>query len=659
MGQIPPAVIRSNGLLMIRSMVATALAGLLAACGGDSAPEPAKETELSVVGYSVQVEPDRRLEQIREVTLTKAAPVNAPRVRLSSFAAPEPESNDGPTKIGISRPIQDTSEPKGLEALMHWRLDDAGRQVGTLEFESPDAQGIRLGLNVTQLPMRTIVRIRGNAGNHAIEIDSAEIVRTIQANLDAGVTDQEARLYWLPIVKGSEVALEIALPVATKKSALKVQVTQLIHLWDLPESVELNQESFLKAASCTNLDATCGRQDDSTERALRAVARMSFVDNGVAYLCSGVLLNDWRSTGTPYFMTSARCITTQSAASTLETDWHYRAASCANYQVDPNMRRLRGGATLLYQNVATDTSFMRLNDDPPANVFFAGWSSIPPRPDYRTHGVSTHGALSTLFHPSGNYLKVSFTYVKDYLTCPGGFQDSLACITSTAEAGNYFAGPAIPTYSSMDPGSIGAPAISTQKDIPSVIGHLSSASSASCGSQDRYFAYSRFDRAYEAALKNWLGPDAPAPSPFSKVFRFYNSSTGAHFYTNSILERDFVLNEYPVFAYEGPLFRAAAQTGPSLSPVFRFFNTKTGAHFYTISAEERDYVLDTYPEFTYEGPSWYAQAQAGNNSSRMYRFFNTVRGVHFYTINQEESDFVRSNMPEWSYEGGVYYAWPK
>lgn len=650
MGQIPPAVIRSNGLLMVRCMVATLLAGLLAACGGDSAPELAKETELSVVGYSVQVEPDRRLEQIREVTLAKAAPVNAPRVRLSSFSAPEPELTDGPTKIGISRPIQETSESKGLEALMHWRLDDAGKQIGILEFESPDAQGIRLGLNVTQLPMRTVVRIRGNAGNQAIEIDSAEIVRTIQANLDAGVTDQEARLYWLPIVKGSEVALEIELPVATKKSALKVQVTQLIHLWDLPESIALNQGSFLKAASCRNNDANCATLDDSTERALRAVARMSFVDNGIAYLCSGVLLNDWRSTGTPYFMTSARCITTQSAASTLETDWHYRSATCGHYLVNPNMRRLRGGATLLYQNIATDTSFMRLNDDPPANVFFAGWSADPPK------GFSS---LKTLFHPSGDLLKVLSTFAQNYLTCPSGFQDSRACSTSTAEAGTYFAGYAPPTFGSMDPGSIGAPAISTQQDIPSVIGHLSAPSLASCGSQDRYFAYARFDRAYEAGLKNWLGPDAPAPSPYSKVFRFYNSSTGAHFYTNSILERDFVLNEYPVFAYEGPLFRAAAQAGHSLSPVFRFFNTKTGAHFYTISAEERDYVLDTYPEFTYEGPSWYAQAQAGNSSSQMHRFFNTTRGVHFYTINQEESDFVRSNMPEWSYEGGVYYAWPK
>ncbi len=42
--------------------------------------------------------------------------------------------------------------------------------------------------------------------------------------------------------------------------------------------------------------------------------------------------------------------------------------------------------------------------------------------------------------------------------------------------------------------------------------------------------------------------------------------------------------------------------GPAL---FRFFNSTTGAHFYTISVDERDHVRATLPQFAYEGVAFY------------------------------------------------------
>ncbi len=109
-------------------------------------------------------------------------------------------------------------------------------------------------------------------------------------------------------------------------------------------------------------------------------------------------------------------------------------------------------------------------------------------------------------------------------------------------------------------------------------------------------AYPQF--AYEGAT--FAAPvDAAVTVP---VYRFYNTKTGTHFYTTSESERDGIIATYPHFAYEGPAFRAFASPGSDgRLPVYRFFNTTTGAHFYTISSAERDKVVATYPSFVYEG----------------------------------------------------------
>ena len=63
---------------------------------------------------------------------------------------------------------------------------------------------------------------------------------------------------------------------------------------------------------------------------------------------------------------------------------------------------------------------------------------------------------------------------------------------------------------------------------------------------------------------------------------------------------------YPAFTYEGPSWYAQTSPGGTATAMYRFFNTSNGAHFYTISAGERDFVIGTYPVFKFEGPAYYA-----------------------------------------------------
>ena len=95
------------------------------------------------------------------------------------------------------------------------------------------------------------------------------------------------------------------------------------------------------------------------------------------------------------------------------------------------------------------------------------------------------------------------------------------------------------------------------------------------------------------------------------MYRFFNTATGTHFYTISQAERDNVIATYPVFVYEGPVYYAPVGGGdPGTTALYRFFNTKTGAHFYTTNPEERDHVIATWPWFAFEGESYYVYTAA-------------------------------------------------
>ena len=85
------------------------------------------------------------------------------------------------------------------------------------------------------------------------------------------------------------------------------------------------------------------------------------------------------------------------------------------------------------------------------------------------------------------------------------------------------------------------------------------------------------------------------------IYRFYHLDAGRHFYTASVAERDKVLNLYPRFAYEGPVFQAYLTQEAGTVPVYRFYHQGNGSHVYTASETEKSYILLNYPIYAYEG----------------------------------------------------------
>ena len=141
------------------------------------------------------------------------------------------------------------------------------------------------------------------------------------------------------------------------------------------------------------------------------------------------------------------------------------------------------------------------------------------------------------------------------------------------------------------------------------------------------------------------------------AYRFYNGSTGAHFYTTSETERATVASTLsPPFSFDGPAFSVASAHSAGLSSVHRFYNNRTGVHFYTISEAERAHVVASLPDFSYEGVSYFASQVAGAGLVPLYRFYVPSRGFHFYTASAAEKASIEATLSAtYSYEGIGYY----
>lgn len=146
----------------------------------------------------------------------------------------------------------------------------------------------------------------------------------------------------------------------------------------------------------------------------------------------------------------------------------------------------------------------------------------------------------------------------------------------------------------------------------------------------------------------------PGATPPTQVYRFYNASSGTHFYTSSTTERDMVIIRWPgLFTYEGVAYTMGASNS---QPLFRFYNVSSKSHFYTASISERDNVQATLGgTFIYEGEAYKVEL-AGAENRAVYRFYNRSNGSHFFTASSAERDAV---MQQWwyvyRYEGVAFY----
>ncbi len=661
---------------------------LLAACGGgtNTAGAPAgavtaeaRATDLvsvndgkggvraakgSADGYAQPSSPERN-QSVMDIQKRKAKPVittvdlgNVDASKGAQMRQNQTELGAGKAmQVGFARDVLQAKDSASTAQLLQWAPSAEGGQIAAIAFKSGGAEGMRIGLVVQALSPQATVRFYESGSGTAVDVSGKLINETIARNVAAGDTSEDGRTYWGPYLKGASGTLEIELPKDVPIASISLAVPRISHFFldplgkqSLTGGLQKDDSDGAKAiggSGTCNLDVSCSTP---VSTASKAVAQMVFVQQGSSFVCTGTLLNNSQSDGIPYFLTAYHCISQQTVASSLITNWFFRSSGCNNGQLNPNYVRQTGGATLLYTRVdvsgasgaspvGTDTSFMRLNTAPPAGAWFSGWSAAR---QSIFNGITYTG----VHHPDGDLQKYSLGRITAY-----SYLQSNGRTSSNSTSTDYGMYQVVWSGGTTEGGSSGSGLfLDGNTANPKLVGQLFGGSS-SCFALSSPDVYGRFDLAFKEGVANWLSPNTGA------AYRFYNSASNSYFWSISNSEVQTILDSYPQFKYEGLAYFASTSGGNGFLPVYRFRNKVNGSYLWTIDQGERNSIRQNYSTiFVEEGIAWYANQAPVAGYLPLYRFRDFTNSTYFYTASESEKNSLLSIYANrFVFEGVAYY----
>ena len=462
------------------------VAAAVTACGGGSSDAELKPPPRPLLDERIEpFDPGAASMRPAQAPAVAALPALAasavvPTVALTALAPLSDRSVQTPVpgmplQVGVGRALAKTASSAATQALLHWQPEAQGAgQVAALAFVSEGALALRLGLQIEAMPPGTVLRFHGAANEPPLVLPGEQA-------LEQGA----GAVYWSPEVTGSRLVLEVHIPAQARPAAVRLAVPQLSHTTVLP-----GQERLAKAGESSSCEVNLMCQPQYLEQS-RSMARMRYVArDGNAYQCTGTLLNDATSSGTPHLLTAHHCISDSATAATLTTDWFYRASACTGNHDGDTSVRLRRGATLLYTDAGTDVTLLRLNEPVPAGVVFAG--------SYFGANAVPGQSVATLHHPWGDWLKISRGAVTGYHNCSSNF---------CSIAGSDSAGFSSVRWQQgvIEPGSSGAGVFMDMGARRYLVGQLFGGTS-SCANPGGTDYFGRYSVSYRSALHRWLNP---------------------------------------------------------------------------------------------------------------------------------------------------------
>jgi lysyl endopeptidase len=438
-----------------------------------------------------------------------------------------------PLQIGFGRGVAQTATASATNQLLKWQVTKSGGQVAAINFSSTGAKGMRVGLLVNQLPETATLRFYAKGATTAFEVTGAEVLEILARNLAAGDKTDDGRTYWSPVIKANNGTAEIEIPADIDTNAVKLSIPIITHLFmsmseaqsvfaqSTYDATDINRTGNVSQLAC-QVDVKCSL---ILPAASDAVAWLVYNQSGgYANICSGTLLNDAFNSGTPNLLTANHCISTQTYASNLYTEFKYRSLACDNAATGEYFPTAAIGARLLYTAYNTDSTLLRLNGTPSTSVLYAGWDA--------TTAPANSTSVHSVHHPRGDQQRLSRGSITGYAT-------------RNAVNPNLFSGSDITngtilnvtlTTGLTEGGSSGSGLFKGTDVNPILIGQLfggSTPGNASNGYMPACFAatpptkplamppnnvYGRFDVAFHSGMNDWLAPTG------RKVKYDYNAS---------------------------------------------------------------------------------------------------------------------------------------
>lgn len=208
-----------------------------------------------------------------------------------------------------------------------------------------------------------------------------------------------------------------------------------------------------------------------------AIGQMIFSSGWAEYVCTGSLIMDSAHTFSSWFLTANHCINKQTEAASLVVTWNFETTSC-----NGNVSGFWGlpksnGAQLKFGNKYYDETLLLLNQPPPADTTYLGWT---------TEALIVNEEIAVIHHPDGAYKRISFGYMTDNF---GPYWNV-----------RYY-------ESATEGGSSGSPLFNEDK---LVVGTLTSGLSA-CNALWGKDNYGKFNGAWSAGMSDFLNNGSPPP----------------------------------------------------------------------------------------------------------------------------------------------------
>ena len=190
---------------------------------------------------------------------------------------------------------------------------------------------------------------------------------------------------WTPSVGGETIYLDVEVPATN--AATSFTIRQILEMID----IHLKSVQPQDAPTCL-VDATCitTATFPKINEARKAMASLFFVKDGGGAVCTGGLLNDTTSSGTPYLLTANHCFSDQTVATNLEAVFDFQTDSCQG-NFNRNTAPTVNGATLLASSSTSDFTLVRLSGLPSGRVLL-GWNG-------NTSVIASGVTLHRVSHP--------------------------------------------------------------------------------------------------------------------------------------------------------------------------------------------------------------------------------------------------------------------
>ncbi len=305
--------------------------------------------------------------------LPKAATVVMPEVDAKAMIA-EDEARaaagiKGPYRFGFNHATDLALDNSGT-----WNTLKNGDRLWRLAIECPQAFSINFEFSTYVVPAGGKVFVYNDAG---------DFIGAFTAESNPGHA-----MLGVQQVAGSRITVEYQEPAAMAGQGA-LRIGQVTHAY---RDVFGLMKDLGDSGPCNN-NVVCP-VGIPWENEINSVAIITVGGSG---LCTGQLLNNCASDGTPYFLTANHCVSGGVGGWVFRFNWE--SPTCTPTQNGPTNQTV-SGASLLVNSGGSDVALLELNSTPPANygVYYSGWDATGDTPANQT----------CIHHPSGDVKKISF-----------------------------------------------------------------------------------------------------------------------------------------------------------------------------------------------------------------------------------------------------------